>query len=155
MTTQYIPAGLWDGLQEICFRHDQKFIQDVARILGVPAIELKRKVLGTRGVPVVVPEASGPWWTGGTCPIMERVGYLWRRCAAPIEGHGACCAHREGGDRFDDEQFVGLERRVPFRYDGEVYWVAEDRTVLNSFGMPVTAFTVDLKTKTVILSNVC
>jgi len=153
MTTQYIPAGLWDGLQEICFRHDQKFIQDVARILGVPAIEIKRKVLGTRGVACVVPEATGPWWVDGKCPIMERVGYLWRRCTAPIEGHGSCWAHREGGDRFDDEQFADLERRVPFRYDGEVYWVAENGSALNSFGMPVTAFTVDLKTKNVILSN--
>jgi len=154
MTTQYIPAGLWDGLQTICFRHDQKFVQDVSRILGIPAIDIKRKVLGTRGVPTIIPESEGPWWIGGCCPIMERTGYLWKRCMAPIEGHGACWGHLEGGIRFDDEQFSCAEKRVPFRYLGEVYWVSEEKgSVLNSYGMLVETFTVDLKTRTVVLSN--
>ena len=153
MSTQYIPAGLWDGLQEICFRHDQRFVQDVARILGVPVIDIKRKVLGTRGVPTIIPEAEGPWWIGGCCPIMERSGYLWKRCMAPMEGHGACWGHIEGGVRFDDEQFAGIDKRVPFRYLGEVYWVGDNGSVLNSYGMLVSAFTVDLKTRTVVLSN--
>lgn len=153
MSTQYIPAGLWDGLQEVCFRHDQKFVQDVSRILGIPAIDIKRKILGTRGVPTIIPEAEGPWWIGGSCPIMERTGYLWRRCTAPIEGHGTCWTHLEGGVRFDDEQFTEIAKRVPFRFEGEVYWVADDGTALNNFGMPVTTFTVDLKTRTVVVSN--
>jgi len=153
MTTNYVPAGLWDSLQEICFRHDQRFIQDVSRILGVPAIDIKRKILGTRGVCMVVPEAQGPWWAGGSCPIMERTGFLWKRCCAPIEESGTCYTHREGGLRFDDEQFQQFMKRVPFRYEGEIYWVADDGTALNTFGMLVNAFTVDLKTRTVIISN--
>lgn len=153
MTTQYIPAGLWDSLQEICFRKDQQFIQDVSRILGIPAGELKRKILGTRGVPTVIPEATGPWWLSTACPIMEQTGYLWRRCMCPIESNGACWAHREGGVRFDDAQFVDMPKRVPFRYQGEIYWVAEDGTVLNSIGMRCEEFTVDLKTRTVVISN--
>lgn len=153
MTTQYIPAGLWEGLQEICFRKDQDFIRDISRIIGVPAIEIKRKVLGTRGVPTVIPEAHGPWWLNNACPIMERTGYLFRRCLHPMESHGACWQHKEGGVRFDDEQFLGMETRVPFRYLGELYWVAKDGSVLNGFGMPILTFTVDLDYRTVILSS--
>ena len=153
MTTQYIPAGLWDSLQDVCFRHDTRFVQDVSRILGIPALEIKRKVLGTRGVPTVVPEAAGPWWMDGACPMMERVGYLWRRCGHPQEAHGACWLHKDGGTRFDDEKVQGLVERRPFRYEGQIYWVADDQSVLNSFGMPVGDFTVDLKTATLSMAN--
>jgi hypothetical protein len=85
--------------------------------------------------------------------MMDRIGYLWRRCGHPLEAHGACWLHKDGGVRFDDTKVQGLVERRPFRYDGQIYWVADDGSVLNAFGMPVHEFTVDLKTATVSMTN--
>jgi len=154
MTTQYIPVHLWDGLQEMLYEHDYRFLQDASRITGIPQKELSAKITGTRGVIAVIPEAAGPWWMGTACPVMSRAGYLWRRCVAPAEANGYCMEHHKGGVHYDDEQFKDIATRVPFRYEGELYWVSEDSDlVFDAYGMPVHRFAVDLKTRTVILHN--
>jgi hypothetical protein len=103
---------------------------------------------------MIIPEAAGPWWMGAACPVMTRAGYLYRRCVAPAEHNGYCWEHHNGGPHHDEEQFKNIVHRVPFRYDGDLYWVSEDsEDVLDKHGMPVCGFGVDLKTRTVIHHN--
>jgi hypothetical protein len=128
-TKQYIPAGLWESLQDVCYAHDVKFIEDAARIIGVPAAELRRKVFGVRGAPTAVIAVSGPWWSETACPIMiNGPGDMWRRCGGQCEAHGTCWEHRNshGAPRYDDAEILELPRRTPMRYEGMIVWVDTD-----------------------------
>ena len=153
---QRIPASLWDAVQEICWRQDQKFLFDVSRILKVPAADIKKRILGTRGVLTIIPTECGPWWTGTQCPVMElECGCMWRRCAAPCEQGDSCWDHRDakgGLRRYDDPYFTTLPKRRPMRYEGAIYWVADDGNVMNGFGA-IMPFRMDLNTKTVMKIN--
>jgi len=152
--SDYIPKGLWDGLQEVFFRHDKFFLEKVSPMLGIPIKELRAKITGTRGVLTVVPHAAGPFWMDAVCPVMTRVGHLCRRCVAPAEYNGYCTEHHKGGVHFDDDMFKDIPMRVQFQYNGLVYWVAQDtEDVLDAYGMPVHEFGVDLKTRTVMYHN--
>jgi hypothetical protein len=154
MSKQYIPKGLWDGLQDMFFRHDNRFLEKVSLMFSIPIKELRAKITGTRGVLTLIPEAAGPFWMGTACPVMTRIGYLLQRCIAPAEHNGYCVEHHKGGVHYDDDEFKDVPARVPFRYNGDIYWVSEDtEDVLNVEGMPVCGFRVDLKTRTVILNN--
>lgn len=154
MSTQYIPKGLWDGLQDMFFRHDNRFLEKVSLMFSIPIKDLRAKITGTRGVLTLIPEAAGPFWMDAVCPVMTRIGFLSRRCIAPAEHNGYCAEHHKGGVHYDDDAFKDIPARVPFRYDGAVYWVSEDtEDVLDANGMPVYGFVVDLKTRTVILNN--
>jgi hypothetical protein len=155
---QRLPAILWESLQDICYRHDQKFITDVARILGVPALDLKKKVLGTRGVLTTVLVESGPWWTGLTCAIMERKECLWTRCSSICESGDTCLKHKDVRNgwnirRFDDPYFACLPKRLPMNIEGVVYWVSEKGDVLNGYGVHVPGMRADIKTRSVWLSD--
>ena len=135
-----IPLGLWDSLQAICFRQDNKFIEDVGRILGVPGAEIRRKVLGVRGAPTTVITMSGPWWEGQQCALMIKgPGGLWRRCGNMAKGCEHCWKHFRGPNmrnrrRHDDPYFVCLKKRKPFRLGDEIVWVAADGTVMTGGG---------------------
>lgn len=161
MTTpqqQRLPALLWESLQDICYRHDQKFVGDVARILGVPASELKKKVLGTRGVLTTVLVESGPWWTGLTCAIMERKESLWTRCSSLCESGDTCGKHkdiRNGWNirRCDDPYFATLKQRQPMNIEGVIYWVSEKGDVVNNQGVYVPGIRANVKTKSVWLTD--
>jgi hypothetical protein len=152
--TQRIPAVLWDSLQEICYRQDIRFIADVSKLIGVPALELKKRILGVRGQPTAIAVERGPWWSESQCPIMDRgSGNMWRRCGEYCESHGHCWKHRSfkvshTTRRFDDPYFAELPKRWPVRLDDEVVWVSESGDVLNGSGAIVKGLTVDLKTRT-------
>jgi hypothetical protein len=143
-----IPAGLWDSLQTVCFRQDNKFIEDVGRILGVPAAEIRRKVLGVRGVPTTVITMSGPWWEGQQCALMIKGGGgLWKRCGH-MSGDGEhCWKHRRGPSRsrrrYDDPYFVCLKKRTPFSLEGEIVWVSSDGSVMTGGGVLLKGVTIN------------
>jgi len=155
MSIQRLPVQLWDSLQETCYRHDNKFIQDISRIIGIPAKDIKRKVFGTRGVLTTVVVEEGPWWVGLQCAVMTQVGYMWRRCGVQCESHGSCWEHRGlalVGRRFNDVNFKDMPLLTAFNYDGSIYWVAKDGTAYDSCGMPA-AITVDLNRRLVYLQD--
>jgi hypothetical protein len=150
---QNIPMHLWDGLKELCFRQDMMFLHDVSRITGIPFQELRKKITGTRGIPTMIPIENNPWWTTDVCPIMNRIGYLWRRCSMPCTSNGYCFEHFQSGDRmkkYDDPIFQTMSTSISFNYNNTIYWVnVDDGSVLNSFGLPVKEFTIDIVSKTV------
>lgn len=151
-TVRRMPVGMLDHLQTICARQDQQFITDVARILGLPAAEMRRKILGTLGTPTLVCTESDPWWMGTQCPIMVQCSHtnMWSRCGHMSEAHGTCWRHRfTKTPVFTDPQFAEMDKRTPFRLDGELYWVAEDGSVLDATGVNEMNFTVNLKSQTV------
>jgi hypothetical protein len=135
-TPTRLPAALWESLQEICWRQDNKFVEDAARIIGVPASEIKRRVLGTRGVVSAVVSCGGTWYDGAQCPIMiPGAGEMWHRCAEPAEFNGFCGVHKKGrGMKYDNPYFTSLPRRRPMRFEGEVVWVGDDGSILTSSG---------------------
>jgi hypothetical protein len=151
---QRIPAFLWNSLQEICYRQDIRFIADVSKLIGVPAVELKKKILGVRGIPTTIAVERGPWWSETQCPIMERGnGNMWRRCGNYCESHGQCWAHRHYKSshttrRFDDPYFSALPKRRPIRYNGEIVWVSESGEAIDGSGNILKGLTIDLKTHT-------
>lgn len=42
-----------------------------------------------------------------------------------------------------------MDKRTPFRLDGDLYWVADDGSVLDATGVTEMNFTVNLKSQTV------
>ncbi len=138
---QRLPAGLWESLQTTCYRHDLKFIQDAARLLGVPVGDLKKRVLGTRGIPVAVTVSNSPWWEGKMCPIMEcDDGGMWRQCGALCEAHGTCWDHRTYKRNtckyklVGDPYFETLEKRWPMTLVEELVCVTDDGLVYDDAG---------------------
>lgn len=138
---QYIPALLWDSLQTICYQLDAKFVTDVAKLIKVPAAELKRRVLGTRGMKTAVTVADGPWWMGQQCPLMESHNSLWKRCGSYCDASGFCMKHsgfKQGSSvlRHKDDSYIKhMPRRIPVRADDEIVWACEKTgTVYNGLG---------------------
>ena len=143
-----LPAALWESLQEICWRQDNKFLEDVARITGISASEIKKKVLGVRGAVCSVVSETGPWWVGTSCPIMiPGAGEMWRRCTSVCEINGYCHDHRTGkGMRYDHPYFEDLPKRMPFRFEDEIVWVSEeDGSVLTGGGTVLKNITIDIR----------
>ena len=146
-TPTRVPAALWESLQEICWAQDNAFLRDASRILGVPELELRRRVLGARGVVSAVVSTNEPWFLGSCCPLMIACpGQLWRRCSEPAEVNGFCATHKKGkGLRYDDPFFAGLPRRYPFRYEGALVMVGEDGSVLSAGGVLIEGVRIDLE----------
>lgn len=144
-TPTRVPAALWESLQEICWRQDNKFLEDAARILNVPAAEIKRRVLGTRGVVSAVVSTSGAWYEGTTCPIMMPCGgTMWRRCCEPAEYNGHCWAHKKGkGLRYDSDFFHDLPIRMPWRLDDAVVWVDSSGALYDGVGKELKGVRID------------
>lgn len=157
-TLRRMPIGLLDHLQTICARQDQQFIADVGRILGLGAsatTELRRKILGTLGKSTIVFTESNPWWVDTQCPIMilSQCG-MWTRCGAAASENGKCKKHHATKKPlYSDPMFVEMKTRTPFRHDGEIYWVGDDGSVLDSTGSIQMDFKVNLKSRTIIYTN--
>jgi len=151
--TQRIPACLWESLQEICYRQDIRFLADVSKIIGIPAIELKKRILGVRGIPTAVSVERGPWWAETQCPVMEKEpGNMWRRCGSYCESSGHCWTHRHFRvsstiRRYDDPYFATLPKRWPVRLDDEILWATADGELLSGAGLVIKGITIDLDTK--------
>lgn len=145
--TQRIPALLWDSLQDVCYKHDVAFINEVARMIGVPAADIRKRVLGVRGMPTAITVERGPWWQGAACPWMEcSEGGMWRRCGQYCEAHGACWKHRKGGERiYDDPYFLTLPKRVPVSIDDEIYYVDCEGAAYSVSGLKVIGLHVNLE----------
>lgn len=131
---QRLPAGLWDSLQEVCYRHDVKFLHDISRLIGIPTGDLKKRILGVRGIQTVVAkETEGPWWETAQCPLLILDdGGMWRRCIRRCEAHGTCWKHRNYSRDTDSLKKVSsvdlskLETRWPMELESELVWVSED-----------------------------
>jgi hypothetical protein len=136
---QRIPANLWASLKDICYQQDLKFLQDVSRLIGVDANEIKRRVLGLREQTIVLVEKD-PWWMHTQCILLECVNGLWRRCSRMGESNSYCWEHRNfttcSGQlrRFDDPYFATIVKRWPIRFMDEIVWVCDEGTVLKSNG---------------------
>lgn len=148
ITPTRIPAALWDSLQEICWRHDNKFLDDASRILGIPAIEVKRRVLGVRGAVSAVVSSTGPWYEGTLCAKMVLCpGEMWRRCSETAEQNGYCWQHKRGvPNHFTNTYFESLPKRYPYKLDGEIVWVGEDGSVMNGSGTVLEKVHIDRET---------
>ena len=133
-----IPSYLLESLEEICWRHDNKFIEDISRILGVNSHEMKKKILGVRGTSKTVLCETGSWWMESKCPGMVRnkTG-IWFRCNAACESSGLCAKHTIKNPKYlyDDPYFEKIEKRKPFKYNDEVVWVADDGSVMTYSGI--------------------
>ena len=159
-TKQYLPAGLWDCLQSICWNHDNQFIKDVSRIIRVPVSDLKKRVFGPRGTLTTIVTTDDPWWTHNSCPVVEKRGNMWIRCNGVINSCGTCfehlnTIHNPQTKYFDNIMFADMLKRYSFKYENNIYWAAEDGSVLNSCGLVRKDLKFDLKTKLLIINNVC
>jgi hypothetical protein len=128
---------LFESLEEICWRFDNKFIEDVSHIIGIPSTDIKRKVLGVRGSQKILLCDSTPWWQENACPSMVlENGGMWRRCNKLCTPDGFCKKHGGGkhGLLYDNPYFEKFPKRHPFKYNGEIVWVAEDKSVLTQSG---------------------
>jgi hypothetical protein len=145
-TPTRVPAALWESLQTICWAQDNRFLEDAARIINVPAAEIKRRVLGARGVVSAVVSTAGTWYDGAQCPIMIPCGgEMWRRCCEPAECNGCCWTHKKGkGLRYDSEYIQSLPVRTCMRLDGAVVWVSTDGIVYDSLGKELKGVRIDL-----------
>jgi hypothetical protein len=144
-----VPAALWESLQEICWAQDLAFLRDASRILGVPEADIRRRVLGARGVMAAIVTEHAPWFLGSCCPTMVPCpGELWRRCTEPAEINGFCISHKKGkGMRYDDAYCESLPKRRAFELDGETVWVCEaDGGVLTESGVILKDVRIDLLT---------
>lgn len=132
-----LPSCLFESIEEICWRQDNKFIEDVAKIIGKPAGELKKRILGVRGTSSVIICDASPWWVGRQCPIMTLCdGKLWKRCGSACESNGTCYKHRNSKNmHYDNPYFENLEKREPFIYNDETVWVAKDGSVMTDGGV--------------------
>lgn len=144
---------LWDSLQEICYKQDQRFLEDVSRILGVPASDVKKRILGIRGAPTAVLVESGPWWVNTTCSIQSRgPGGMWKRCGRLAEPNTYCWEHRHFRTSSDtmklytDSYFDGMKKRWPIQYMSEIVWVDEEGTVLRNDGTQIPKLHIHYKT---------
>lgn len=148
-STTRIPAVLWDALQHMCYRQDAKFIEDAAKIIGVPAADIKKKVLGVRGCPTAIITQSGPWWETKQCPAMVHItdAGIWHRCTSACETDtGVCWEHKVTTRKiwkYDDPVFKTMIRRKPVDYGGETVWVAEDGSVMTHDGIILKNITID------------
>jgi hypothetical protein len=140
-----VPAALWECLQRICWEQDNRFLEDAARIINVPAAEIKRRVLGTRGVLSAVVTTTSNWYDGEQCPIMIECGErMLRRCCEPAESNGFCWSHRKGkGIEYDSEYVKSLEVREAWRIDGQTVWVDADGIVYDRVGKILKGLHID------------
>lgn len=160
---QRIPAALWESLQMICYKQDVKFIEDVSHILGVPAADIKKQILGTRGTTAAVITESGPWWQTVQCPLMEKVGSsstgMWFRCGAVCEPNGTCWKHRSFTRasaklrHYTDPFFSEIARRKPVHLDGTVYWVGTNGDVYDEKGTLKKELHIEIVGGTAILKD--
>ena len=149
---QRIPIGLWDSLQNVCAQNDQRFIKDVARIIGVDASDIRKRVFGVRGIQTTVAVEDGPWWTASQCPVMSKQpGNMWQRCSANCSPSGFCWDHRAfRPSRFQklytDSCFQTIEKRHPFLFKDDIVWVSEKDGSVMLRGERVVGLTINIKT---------
>lgn len=124
----------------------------MSRLIGVPANDIKKRVLGVRGAPTTVIVESGPWWVGTMCTVSAKeAGGMWRRCGHTAEANGYCWEHRHFRTPthmlklYTDPYLESLAKRWPVRYMDEIVWVDSEGTVLRN-GEIVKTLTIDLKT---------
>jgi len=149
--TLRIPASLWAALKEVCYAQDLKFLQDVSRIIGVDANDIRRRVLGPLGEANILLVDSDPWWMGSMCALMELgPGGLWRRCNKMGESNSYCWDHRNFVNpthkvkHHSDSYFMNVVKRKPARFNGEIVWVCDKGTVLAESGK-IMPFTIDVR----------
>jgi len=146
------PIQLAEAFQDTCREHDNQFIKDVARFLGISPVDIRRRIFG-RGVNVALTVENGPYFAGDTCPVMCLKESLWIRCQEQSITNGRCFDHRKShGPFYTDARFQAMSVRKPVRHEGVVYWVAEDGSALNSEGARMP-FQVDLKHIVVYIPN--
>ena len=149
---QRIPLGLWDSLQEVCAQNDRRFIKDVARIIGVDASDIRKRVFGVRGIQTTVAVEDGPWWSAAQCPVMtKQVGCMWQRCTANCSPSGFCWDHRTFRPSdflklHTDSFFQSLDKRHPYMYNDEVVWVSEKDGSVMLHGEFLEGLVIDTKT---------
>ena len=158
--THRLPACLWASLQEMCYQLDQKFIHDIAPLIGVNANDIRKKILGVRSEPTVVLVDKDPWWMTSQCSLMERgIGCIWRRCSRPGESNTVCWDHRLYKEptktlrRYDDPYFKTLLKRWPVRLENTIVWVCEKGSVLNQHGTIRSDIRIDLRTGMAYITN--
>ncbi len=156
-----IPAFLWESLQDTLYQHDYQFLRDISPILGIPLADLKRTVLGTRGVKttVAVLGQSDQWWEGQMCSywVKSPLG-VWKPCGEFREAHGGCCQHKHVPKSSslhirhrEDPYLKTLPRLLPKKWKGEVVWVSPSNEVFYEDGTPILGFTI-CSTSGIVLS---
>jgi hypothetical protein len=143
--TRRIPAALLESLQEVCYRQDVQFLQEVSRVIGVPVADLKKRIIGINtGFPTTVLVEEGPWWEGTQCVAMEKNGSLWARCGSYADSGNQCWTHRRPMRLYNDPWFASLPEYKPARIEGRAVWVDKDGLVYNEFGEILKDWLVDL-----------
>lgn len=135
-----LPNLILEHFTDLVRRNDTRFIEENARILGIPAREIRKRIFGTNGVLVPVVCQTKPWWTEGQCVISEcQNDTLWIRCGAMAVENGVCLQHLRGTNsvRYDSPLLRTLPRRRPVEYAGETYWASEAGDMVSSSGQVV------------------
>jgi hypothetical protein len=138
-----VPVFLWEALKDTFNEHDQQFLRDIAPLVGVSVADLRKTIFGMRNPLTTVAINTQPaWWEGTHCPVrMKTPQGIWKLCGEFCEAHGFCCKHR--GFRLSntsqptarlasDPFFTRIAKRVPYKWEGEVVWVGEDGSVLDT-----------------------
>ena len=143
-----LPNLIHEHLTDIVRRNDTRFIEDTARILGISAREIRKRIFGTTGVVTPVLCQTRPWWTEGQCVMSEcRNESLWMRCGAMAVENGVCLQHLRSSNsvRYDSPVLRTLPRRRPVEFEGETYWASEAGDMVSSSGQ-VVPMTMNWKT---------
>ena len=149
-----LPPFLWDTLQDVFYEQDAAFLRALAPHVGVPAPELRRTLLGTRGQMTTVHVGNTEaWWETELCPLRCRDAQgIWRQCGHYREGTGFCRKHRDFWEgtadlrHKNDPWFQQVAQRTPWRYKGEVFWVSTAGDAIREDGSPVEGIHVCVKT---------
>ncbi len=149
-----IPAFLWDSLQNVFYQQDYEFLRQVSYLIKVPIPELKRTILGTKGVLTTVQVAKeNTWWENQKCPLRVRSPQgLWKQCCNFREAHGFCGDHKGWTEKkatrslkhVNDPYFQTLKRRKPFEYEGDIVWVSEEGDVVDNKGAPISGIRINV-----------
>lgn len=139
-----IPSFLWTALQDVFYEQDVAFLRALSPHIQVPLQELKRTLLGTRGVVTTLQVGqTDAWWETEFCPLRIRdASGIWRQCGHYREGTGFCRTHRDFWEgttdlkHKDDPWFQTVNQRVPWRYQDELVWVSKDGDVIHGDGRP-------------------
>ncbi len=152
LENQRIPAGLWESMQKVCAENDARFIKDVARIIGVEAADIRKRVFGVRGIQTTVAVEHGPWWIESQCPVIsKRAGNMWKRCDERCSPCGFCWSHRAFRPSvtlklYNDPYFQTIEKRHPFELDDAIVWVSEKDGSVMKDGEIMPDITIDMRT---------
>lgn len=92
-----LAAHVSDAWNEICWKQDAEFLDLVSKLIKVPVLELRSKILLplTKQQVAVVTEPAESYWEKVQCPAMIKEESCWKQCKnVRTLGGGRCLLHK-------------------------------------------------------------